>query len=324
MMREGEPAGKINRSRQEVNRSEKRLEERKDEHLVANVSRMTKEAEERERRLRGHLQQLRSLQEQTLGTLDPRIDEIMETRSQAIMDRLDGLLGNRSGSRNRGAHSEEATREPRVNFNKHPNTRTTYGSTRGRGNSSSNVTGKNRPRGPTNTRGSSTGRRPTSSERPMRDSIATGRGDSASWNHSIQEKDRRETDNNDQAGHSRDATAVATAIETLNSSLENFLTRLSRTSERSEKPRRVFKKPRYYKNESDGCIDTWIEVMKMHFEEEDLTERQECLAVTSNLEGTALNCVMAIKQYQPDTAEKIFEILLNHFGSGARGTATEI
>ena len=31
MMREGEPAGKINRSRQEVNRSEKRLEERKDE-----------------------------------------------------------------------------------------------------------------------------------------------------------------------------------------------------------------------------------------------------------------------------------------------------
>ena len=59
----------------------------------------------------------------------------------------------------------------------------------------------------------------------------------------------------------------------------------------------------------------------MHFEEEDLTERR---AVTSNLEGTALNCVMAIKQYQPDTAEKIFEILLNHFGSGVRGTATEI
>ena len=41
-------------------------------------------------------------------------------RTQAIMDRLDGLLGNRSGSRNRGAHSGEANRETRVNFNEQP------------------------------------------------------------------------------------------------------------------------------------------------------------------------------------------------------------
>ena len=78
-------------------------------------------------------------------------------------------------------------------------------------------------------------------------------------------------------------------------------------------------KPRCYKDESDGCIDTWIEVMKLHFEEEDLSERQECSALTSNLEGTALNCVMAKKQYQRDTAEKIFEILLNRFGSWVQG-----
>ena len=70
--------------------------------------------------------------------------------------------------------------------------------------------------------------------------------------------------NDTQAGHSRDA---------LNRSLETFLTRLSRTNERSEKSRRVFKKPRCYKDESDGCIDTWIEVTKLHFEEEDLSER---------------------------------------------------
>ena len=112
---------------------------------------------------------------------------------------------------------------------------------------------------------------------------------------------------------------MATAFEPLNRSLETFLTRLSRTNERSEKSRRVFKKPRCYKDESDGCIDTWIEVMKLHFEEEDLSERQECSALTSNLEGTALNCVMAKKQYQRDTAEKIFEILLNRFGSGVQG-----
>ena len=60
--------------------------------------------------------------------------------------------------------------------------------------------------------------------------------------------------------------------------------------------------------------------MKLHFEEEDLSERQECSALTSNLEGTALNCVMAKKQYQRDTAEKIFEILLNRgLGSGVQG-----
>ena len=59
--------------------------------------------------------------------------------------------------------------------------------------------------------------------------------------------------------------------------------------------------------------------MKLHFEEEDLSDRQEGSALTSNLEGTALNCVMAKKQYQWDAAEKIFEFLLNRFGSGVQG-----
>ena len=112
---------------------------------------------------------------------------------------------------------------------------------------------------------------------------------------------------------------MSTAFEPLKGSLETFLMRLSRTNERSLRSRRVFKKPRCYKDESDGCIDTCIEVMKLHFEEEDLSERQECSALTSKLEGTALNCVMAKKQNQRDTAEKIFEILLNRFGSGVQG-----
>ena len=64
--------------------------------------------------------------------------------------------------------------------------------------------------------------------------------------------------------------------------------------------------------------------MKLHFEEEYLSERQDCCALTSKLEGTALNCVMAKKQYQRDTAEKIFEILLNRFGSGVQGHQTKM
>ena len=62
-----------------------------------------------------------------------------------------------------------------------------------------------------------------------------------------------------QARYSRDATTMATAFEPLNRSLETFLTRLSRNNERSEKSRRVFKIPSCYKDESDSCIDTWIE-----------------------------------------------------------------
>ena len=327
----------INRNRQEVGRSEKRLKERTDEHMAKNLSRMTREAEQRDLRLRDDMEQLRIQQEQSLGTLDRKIDAMMERRSQAIMDRLDGLLSSNSGPKEGEPNSGGPSREPRVNFNEHQK-RKTYGSTRGRGSSSGYATRGNGTWDP-NSRTSSTGNRQTSNERPAQGTHATGRSDSGNRGHASPRRshvgqagnthgdsDCRDAPHTEpqtrcedtQAGQSRDATAMATAFEPLNRSLETFLTRLSRTNERSEKSRRVFKKPRCYKDESDGCIDTWIEVMKLHFEEEVLSERQECSALTSNLEGTALNCVMAKKQYQRDTAEKIFEILLNRFGSGVQ------
>ena len=328
----------INRNRQEVGRSEKRLKERTDEHMAKNWSRMTREAEQRELRLRDDMEKLRIQQEQSLGTLDTKIDAMMERRTQAIMDRLDGLLSSKSGPKEGEPNPGGPSREPKVNFNEHQK-RKTYGSTRGRGSSSGYATRDNRTWGP-NSRASSTGNRQTSNERTTQGTHATGRSDSGNRGHASPgmshvgqggnthgDSDCRDAPHTEpltrcedtQARHSRDSTAMATAFEPLNRSLETFLTRLSRTNERSEKSRRVFKKPRCYKDESDGCIDTWIEVMKLHFEEEDLSERQECSALTSNLEGTALNCVMAKKQYQRDTAEKNFEILLNLFGSGVQG-----
>ena len=48
-------------------------------------------------------------------------------------------------------------------------------------------------------------------------------------------------------------------------------------------------------------------------------ERQACTAILSNLEGTALKCVVAKKEEERDTADKIFEIFLNRFGSGMKG-----
>ena len=208
-----------------------------------------------------------------------------------------------------------------------------------RGSSAGYATGDNRTWGP-NIGGSSTGNRQTSNERPTQGTHATGRGDSRNSSHASpgmshasqgrnnpSESDGREVPsteplsggNDTQAWQSREATSTATAFEPQNRSLEIFLTRLSRTNGRSEKSRRVYKKPRNYKEESDGCIDTWIEVKKLNFEEEDLSEKQECSALASNLEWTALNCVMAKKQYQRDTAEKIFEILLNRFASRVQG-----
>ena len=265
----------INRNRQEVGRSEKRLKERTDEHIAKNLSRMTREAEQRELRLRDDMEKLRTQQEQTLGTLDTKLEAMMERRTQAIMDRLDGLLGSRSGPREGETNSGGPSREPKVNFNDHQRRRT-YGSTRGRGSSSGHTTRDHRTWGP-NSRVSSTGNRQNSNERPTQGTYATGRGDSSNRRNSSPGRshvgqgentyggsdcrDAPYTEHSTrcehtQAGHSRDATAMATAFEHLNRSLETFLTRLSRTNERSEKARRVFKKSRCYKDESDGCIDT--------------------------------------------------------------------
>ena len=91
---------------------------------------MTREAEQRKLRLRGDIEKLRIQQEQTLGSLDTKIDAMMERRTQAIMDMLDGLLGSRSGSKNGESDSGEPSREPRVIFNEQQNRRRTYGSTR--------------------------------------------------------------------------------------------------------------------------------------------------------------------------------------------------
>ena len=146
----------INRKRQEVGRSEKRLKERTDEHMARNLSRMTREAEQRELRLRDDMEKLRIQQEQSLGTLDTKID--------AMMDRLDGLLSNNSGPKEGEPNSGGPSREPRVNFNEHQK-RKTYGSTRGRGSSSGYATRGNGAWGP-NSRASSTGNRQTSNERP--------------------------------------------------------------------------------------------------------------------------------------------------------------
>ena len=106
--------------------------------------------------------------------------------------------------------------------------------------------------------------------------------------------------------------------EMMNRTLEAFAKRSTDLSDRgSGKSRKTFKKPKESKDDSDGCIDTWVGVMRLHLEQDNLNdERQACTAILSNLEGTSLKCVVANKEEERDTADKIFEILLNRVGSG--------
>ena len=106
----------------------------------------------------------------------------------------------------------------------------------------------------------------------------------------------------------------------MNRTLGDVATRNTDSSDRGgNKSRKTFKKPKEFKDDSDGCIDTWVEVMRLHLEQDMNDERQACTAILSNLEGTALKCVVAKKEEEHDTADKIFEILLNRFGSGMKG-----
>ena len=48
------------------------------------------------------MEKLRIQKEQSHRTLDTKIDAMMERRTHAIMDRLDGLLGSKSATKSRG------------------------------------------------------------------------------------------------------------------------------------------------------------------------------------------------------------------------------
>ena len=60
--------------------------------------------------------------------------------------------------------------------------------------------------------------------------------------------------------------------------------------------------------------------MRLNLEQDNLKdERQACTATLSSLEGTTLKCVVAKKEEERDTADNVFEIQLNRFGSGRKG-----
>ena len=113
-----------------------------------------------------------------------------------------------------------------------------------------------------------------------------------------------------------DAITWASTWEMMNRALDAFA---SRTTD-SSKSRKTFKKPKKFTDDSDAGVKTWVEVMRLQLEQDNLNyERQACTAILSNLEGRALKCVVAKNEEERDAAQKIFGILLNRFGSGMKG-----
>ena len=72
-----------------------------------------------------------------------------------------------------------------------------------------------------------------------------------------------------------DAMTWASTWEMMSRTLEAFATRITDSSERGGgKSRTTFKKPKEFKDDSDGCIDTRVEVMRLHLEQDNLWKLQ--------------------------------------------------
>ena len=261
-----------------------------DEKLKEMTDKVETTNEERDRNIKKDMQQLKNRYDDVnsqLGSLEKRMDTMSKNQAEsscAIQAKLDAILRNSTSQERPAADRTQGTRVDFVEPQRNKRQSTPLPLTRDTVSIS-----------------------PTAAKTIMKNgtsSTTTGPGDSTA---------------NSYAGP--DAMTWASTWEMMNRTLEAFATRNTDSNDRREgKSRKTFKKPKEFKDDSDGCIDTWVEVMRLHLEQDNLNdERQACTAILSNLEGTALKCVVAKKEEERDTADKIFEILLNRFGSGMKG-----
>ena len=261
-----------------------------DERLKEMTDKVETTNEERDRNIKKDMQQLKIRYDDVnsqLGSLEKRMDTMSKNQAEsscAIQAKLDAILRNSTSQERPAADRTQGTRVDFVEPQRNKRQSTPLPLTR-----------------------DTVSIAPTAAKTIMKNgtsSTTTGPGDSTA---------------NSNAGP--DAMTWASTWEMMNRTLEAFATRNTDSNDRREgKSRKTFKKPKEFKDDSDGCIDIWVEVMKLHLEQDILNdERQACTAILSNLEGTALKCVVAKKEEERDTADKIFEILLNRFGSGMKG-----
>ena len=261
-----------------------------DERLKEMSDKVETTNEERDKNIKKDMQQLKNRYDDVnsqLGSLEKRMDTMSKNQAEsscAIQTKLDAILRNSTSQERPAADRTQGTRVDFVEPQRGKRQSTPLPLTR-----------------------DTVSIAPTAAKTIMKNgtsSTTTCPGDSTA---------------NSNAGP--DAMTWASTWEIMNRTLEAFATRNTDSSDRRDgKSRKTFKKPKEFKDDSDGCIDTCVEVMRLHLEQDNLNdERQACTAILSNLEGTALKYVVAKKEEERDTADKIFEILLNRFGSGMKG-----
>ena len=258
-----------------------------DERLQQMSDKIEATNEERDKCIRKDMQQLKNRYDDVhshLVSLEKRMDTMNRNQAEsscAIQAKLDAILRNSTSQERPAADRTQCTRVDFVEPQRNKRQSTPLPSTRDAVSTAPTAAKTIMKSGASNTMG--------------------GPGDSTA---------------NSNAGP--DAMTWASTWEMMNRTLEAFATRNTDSSDRREgKSRKTFKKPKEFKDDSDGCIDTWVEVMRLHLEQDNLNdERQACTAILSNMEGTALKCVVAKKEEERDTADKIFEILLIQIDSG--------
>ena len=95
--------------------------------------------------------------------------------------------------------------------------------------------------------------------------------------------------------------------------LETFFNKTSKHNKRSgsNKTKRTKKKPKEFKDNWNGYILNWLEVMKLHLEQDNLTDEiQAYTAIFSNLERADLKSGKAEIEEESDKVTKVFELFL--------------
>ena len=206
--------------------------------------------EERDKNIKKDLQQLKNRYDDVnsqLGSLEKRMDTISKNQAEsscAIQAKLDAILSNSTSQERPAADRTQGTRVDFVEPQRNKRQSTPLPLTR-----------------------DTVSIAPTAAKTIMKNgmsSTTTGPGDSTA---------------NSNAGP--DAMTWANTWEMMNRTLEAFATRNTNSSDRRDgKSRKTFKKPKEFKDDSDGCIDTWVEVMRLHLEQDNLNdERQACTAI---------------------------------------------
>ena len=227
-----------------------------DERLQQMSDKIEATNEEREKSIRKDMQQLKNRYDDVnsqLGSLEKRMDTMNRNQAEslcAIQAKLDALLRNSTSQERSAADRTQGTRVDFVEPQRNKRQSTPLPSTRDAVSTAPTAAKTIMKNGASNTMG--------------------GPGDSTA---------------NSNAGP--DAMTWASTWEMMNRTLEAFATRNTDSSDRREgKSRKTFMKPKEFKDDSDGCIDTWVEVMRLHLEQNNLNdERQACTAILSNLKG---------------------------------------